>query len=152
MPKIADYDYKWDGRQTIENTPDIAERLRHMLKGKRFTLASTHDGFLPESESGFKVSTGLRVDDKPFTCDPSLSHEIPCAGFAFRYMPANGYGYWGVTTYATDGTTEVISQKAFVNPYWKFDRDGTQARVTHRVPSGALIVDVFAIELEDEDA
>jgi hypothetical protein len=151
MPKITDYDMGWYGRQTIENTPAIAARLEHMLKGKRFTLASTHDGFDPERESGFKVSTGLRVEDKPFTCDTSFPHEIPCAGFAFRYTPTGGYGYWGVTTYATDGTTQVMSQKAYVDPYWWFDRGGTQARVAHRVPSGALVVDIFAIEMEDED-
>lgn len=150
MSEITDYDIGWYGRQTLENTSAIAARLEHMLKGKRFTLASTHDGFPPENESGFKVSTGLRVGDKPFYLETSLPHEIPCAGFAFRYVPGRGYGYWGVTTYATTDV-EVMSQKAFVNPYWKFDRDNLQARVAHRMPSGALVVDIFAVEQEDED-
>lgn len=129
----------WYGVQTIENTPEIVERLRKLLTGKRYTFVSTNDGFSPESRIGVTVRTDQELKNgtngTPFSTWCDEGHDTPqYCGFRV----CDTYGVWGVTTNAS--STEY--DYTFNVPYWVFERN--QARVAHRAPLGGLLVWIIA--------
>lgn len=131
----------WYGVQTIENTPEIVERLRDLLTGKKYTFVSTNDGFNPESRIGVDVRTDQKLENgtngTPFSIWYDEKNDPP------RYCGFNvgdTYGVWGVHTSAT----ETQYDPTFNVPYWVFDYN--QARVVHRAPAGHLLVWVIAVQ------
>lgn len=138
--QVTDHDRNWFGVQTIENTPLIAERLEHMLTGKKYTFASTNDGFQPDSRIGFEVRPDQRLKDTTDTTNSNVWYDEQTpprfAGFNF----SDTYGVWGISTSATNNKYD----HTFKAPYWVFEYN--QARVMHRAPAGHLLVWVIAVQ------
>lgn len=144
--QVTDHDRNWFGTQTIENTPLIAKRLEHMLAGKKYTFASTNDGFQPDSRIGFEVRPDQKLKNgtsgTPLSTWVDEEQDPPrFAGFNF----CDTYGVWGISTSAVNDKYD----HTFKAPYWVFEYN--QARVTHRAPAGHLLVWVIAVQGDDND-
>lgn len=140
--QVTDHDRNWFGTQTIENTPLIAARLEHMLAGKRYTFASTNDGFQPDSRIGFEVRPDQRLKDTT-NSNVWYDEQTPPRFSGFNFCDT--YGVWGISTSATEDRYD----PTFKAPYWVFEYN--QARVTHRAPAGHLLVWVIAVQMDDDD-
>ncbi|MFA5936350.1 MAG: hypothetical protein WC822_00555 [Candidatus Paceibacterota bacterium] len=125
---MKDFDSFWSGMLTVNNIEKVADLLRRLLMGKRFTLVMSCQFF------GFKpdVRTNLCLDSR------------------------GGINVSGIDTISIVDTssiniysTRLVDDKYdidFENPYFYFE--GEKVTITRRSPQGELTYRVYAVERE----
>ena len=79
---------------TLDNLEDVAQRVRELLTGKRYTFASLNDGFNPTSDIGFDVRTDQQIDQR----DPVKTWRDDQGQYG-GFNVGDTYGVWGANTY-----------------------------------------------------
>src|SRR5947209_4236751 len=150
----------WSGYLTVENFRAVAERVRWMLTGKRYTMVEmihryTSGGQLPPT---LKVHTGLRIygnwtEDTPGDPnDPIHLTDEDDGTVGFHVVGSQG---WFVHTRKTDQTYEDMDAPELDSAatrtwpvYVKFEGQ-IEIRIVDRAPSGNRVETVIAIENRD---
>lgn len=140
MSDITDYTSDWCGVQTVENTPAIADRLRHMLTGKRYTFTTAVGGYRSPM---LDVHTDQRLNE-----DGMISswedHDHPTEYAGFYVLGMENTQSWGKST---RNKSEKFDPQ-YNEPFWTFSAN--QARVQQQ-ESGHLEVWAIAVQEEDDE-
>jgi hypothetical protein len=139
----------WYGDVTIENIKEVAEKMKSILSGKRYTFVAVNmygvaGGWAGEqgqliSEPEVRTSQEL----KPGTNGDSLSvwfdkeNSSPTyAGFNF----CDSYGVWGLSTHIPSD-----NEPHYNIPYAVFEW-GHKIKIAHRAPAGHILYWTIALE------
>jgi uncharacterized protein YoaH (UPF0181 family) len=127
----------WNGMLTVENIEQVAEVLRQLLKGKKFTFVACHEdnNFIPKARTCQELRS-INGDD-PI----SVYYDKESKRFA-GFNACDSYGVWGCST----SLHVDVYDHEFKNPYFAFEYN--KVTITHRAASGSKIYWVCAIERE----
>jgi hypothetical protein len=130
--------FSWYGTMTTWNAAAIADRLRQLLAGKRYTFVAINGGcpYSPDVRTRqiLRGGRGLRLDGDAQNICLHLSEG--CANI----VGCDSYGVWSFSS----TTTDMHSFNEYRQPYCTFN--DREFRVTHRAPCGDILVWVFALE------
>lgn len=132
---------EWWGCLTLENLDLVAERLRKLLDGRRYTFVASNEGlrqYFPE------VRTGLALRDRGVTASRSTMDDGSILG---HLNVSDSYGSWGMFTTVPDVTA------AHALSYDEQRKQGTylhikygKVEIEHFAPVGARLYWVATLE------
>lgn len=138
-------DGEWFGDMTLENAEAIADRLRKMLTGRRFTFVSVNSGFsetsIPDVRNGQMLDG--HVDSKGIGTGENVSFSMLADDHA-HIVVCDTYGVWGLSVTARK------YEERYHQPYVKFARRtrycGESMAVIHRNGDGDILRWVVVVE------
>lgn len=107
---INDYARNWSGDHTIENNKDIANRVKNLLRGEKYTLVTTRTSMMAGNMTSVKVDQELKPHEFKI-----YSKGMKSAGF----IANDTYGTWGYSTYNINRKNKEL----YDIPYFLFEKD-----------------------------
>lgn len=132
---MKEMNLNWYGMLTVENIERVADLLRQLLKGKRYTFVAANEFF------GFKPEVRTNQELKPSTTGDPINVYYDKDGKRFAgFNVCDSYGVWGCST----SLQEEQYDHEFKNPYFVFEWN--KVTITHCAPAGHKLYWVAAIE------
>lgn len=131
-------DMKWSGMLTVKNIEQVADLLRKLLNGKRYTFVAAHEsrGFKPEVRTNQKLNSSIPGVANSIRTYCNNEEGKQFAGFLVN----DSYGVWGCSTCLLEDTHD----PKFKNPHIEFD--GDKVTIIHRPSARNKLYWVAAIE------
>jgi len=123
----------WEGILTIDNVQEVADRIRKLLEGKKYTFVTVNElrGFKP------RVHTGQRLRK---SSDAVSIHTDGQARAGFNVLDT--HSAWGCTTNLIEGTFDPEIHICFEQN----NRDGDRMMITRQTEGGPKFFWVAAVE------
>lgn len=131
---MVEIDLQWAGVLTFENIDQVADTLRDLLTGRRFTLVSANEleMFKP------RVKQGKMVVEREMHPGVYVNRRSDPDGTILRVSDTDSV--WGCITRTHDESPD----PTFENPHISFE--GDRVTITCRAPSGLKLYWVVVVE------
>jgi hypothetical protein len=129
--ELIDERSSWFGDLTLENIEAIAERLKAMLRGKRYTFVSVNELFGPLPRPEVRTSQRLNIPDSQYT--DIYVHYGDDKSWGMIGVN-DSYGVWSISTH------DDPERRAFLS----FEHG--KLTIEHCAPGGNKLIWVIAVE------
>lgn len=133
-------DLGWHGMLTVNNVEQVADLLRQLLTGKRYTFVAVNEfyGFKPE------VRTSQKLKPKINSSNPiNVYYDDTGAKRFAGFSVSDSYGVWSFSTNLQEDQDDPGSK----NPHFSFEWD--KVTIIFRLSGGNLVYWVAAVEKEN---
>lgn len=148
----------WFGYLTVDNYKDVAERIRRMLTGKRYTFVAMNHAFTTEVQPPrLEARAGQRMKRARYN-EPGSEITIHDEGELglYGFTVSDTYGIWGVSTDKTDQSPVYLDSNPSGKPIGDYHAalwtayisiEGMrQIRIVQRAPAGHRIEWIIAVD------